>query len=103
MCSIIQHLEHINILYSKQHGFRKNHPCETQLLLSTEDLAKNLDERSETDLQTCDFSKAFDKVPHQRLISKLNYYGIQGKTLAWINSWLTERFQGVVMGGEAST
>ena len=87
----MQHLEHNNILYSKQHGFRKNHSCKTQLLLTVEDLAKNLDEGSEVDLQIFDFSKAFDKVPHQRLLSKLNYYGIQGKTLAWINSWLTER------------
>lgn len=70
--SIMQHLEHNNILYSKQHGFRKNHPCETQFLLTIEELAKNLDERSEIDLQIFDFCKAFDKVPHQRLLSKLN-------------------------------
>ena len=61
--SIEQHLEH-NTFYSKQHGFRKNHSCETQLLLTTEDQAKNLDE-SEIDLQIFDFSKAFDKVSHQ--------------------------------------
>ena len=82
---------------------RKNHSCETQLLLTIEDLAKNLDEGSEIDLQIFDFIKACDKVPHQRLLSKLNYYGIQGKTLAWINSWLTERFQRVVVDGEASS
>lgn len=100
----MQHLEHNNILYSKQHGFRKNHSCETQLLLTIEDLAKNLDEGSEVDLQIFDFSKAFDKVPHQRLLSKLNYYGIQGKTLAWIISWLTERsFQRVGVDSEGSS
>ena len=88
----MQYLEQSYILYSKQHGFRKNHSCETQLLLTIEDLAKNLDEGSEIDLQIFDFSNAFDKVPHQRFLSKLNHYGIQGKTLAWINSWLTERF-----------
>ena len=47
--------------------------------------------------------RPFDKVPHQRLLSKLNYYGIQGKTLAWINFWLTERIQRVVVDGEASS
>ena len=100
----MQHLEHNNILHSKQHGFRKNHSCETQLPLTVEDLAKNLDEGSEVDLQIFDFSKAFDKVPHQRLLSKLNYYGIQGKTLAWINSWLTERsFQRVGVDSEGSS
>ena len=80
--SIMQHLEHNNILYFKQTGFRKNHSCDTQLLLTIEDLAKNLDEGSEIDLQIFDFSKAFDKVPHQRLLSKLNHCEIQGKTLA---------------------
>ena len=48
--SIMQHLEHNNILYSKQHGFRRNHSCETQLLLTIEDLGKNLDEGYEVDL-----------------------------------------------------
>ena len=62
-----------------------------------------MDEGYEVDLQIFDFSEAFDKVPHQRLLSKLNYYGIQGKTLAWINFWLTERFQRVVVDGEASS
>ena len=92
--SIMQHLEHINILYANQHGFRKNYSCETQLPSTIEDLAKNLDDGAEIDLQIFDFSKAFDKVPHQRLLSKLRYHGIHTefkvKTLAWINSWLTE-------------
>ena len=83
----MQHLEHNNTLYANQHGFQKNNSCETQLLSTTEDLAKNLDNGAEIDLQFFDFSKAFNTVPHQRLISKLHYYGIQGKTLAWINVW----------------
>ena len=99
----MQHLEHKNILYASQHGFRKNHSCETQLLSTIEDLAKNLDDGADIDLQIFNFSKAFDKVPHQRLLSKLHYYGIQGKTLGWINSWLTERSQRVVVDGEASS
>ena len=99
--SIMQHLEDKNILNSNQHGF-KNHSCETQLVSTIKDLVKGLDNGSEIDLQIFDFRKAFDKVPHQILLSKLYHYGIQGKTLTWINSWLTERFQRVVMDGEAS-
>ena len=99
----MQHLEHNDILYANQHGFGKNHSCETQLLATIADLAKNLDDGAEIDVQIFNFSKAFDKVPHQRLLSKLHYYGIQGKTLAWINSWLTERSQRVVVDGEASS
>lgn len=48
--SIMQHLEHNNILYANQHGFQKNNSCETQLLSTTEDLAKNLDSGAEIDL-----------------------------------------------------
>ena len=49
-----------------------------------------------------DFSKAFDKVPHEHLILKLQYYGIRGNTLDWISSFLSNRTQRVVRGGFAS-
>jgi len=49
-----------------------------------------------------DFSKAFDKVSHNLLTSKLNYYGIQGKTNTWILNVLSNRTQAVLLEGEAS-
>ena len=49
-----------------------------------------------------DFAKAFDKVPHMRLMHKLDYYGIIGSTHKWITSWLSERSQKVVLDGQAS-
>ena len=49
-----------------------------------------------------DFAKAFDKVPHRRLLYKLGYYGIRGSTHMWISSWLSERSQKVVLDGQAS-
>ena len=49
-----------------------------------------------------DFAKAFDKVPHKRLLYKLRYYGIRGSTHKWIASWLSERYQKVVLDGQAS-
>ena len=48
------------------------------------------------DMIILDFSKAFDKFPHQHLISKLQFYGIKGSTIAWIKSWLTSRSQSVI-------
>ena len=48
------------------------------------------------------FAKAFDKVPHRRLVHKLEYYGIRGSTNKWINSWLSGRTQQVVLDGQAS-
>ena len=49
-----------------------------------------------------DFAKAFDKVPHRRLLHKLEYYGIRGSTHKWINSWLSVRTQQVVLDGQSS-
>jgi hypothetical protein len=60
--------------------------CETQLVISIQDLAtcKSLADGNQIDIILLDFSKAFDKVPHQRRIHKLNYYGIRDKNLNWI-------------------
>ena len=96
--NIMHHLEDNDILFANQHGFRKNHSCESQLILTVEDLAKNLDHGDQMDMIILDFSE----VPHQRLISKLQFYGIQGSTLTWIKSWLTSRSQSVVIDGECS-
>jgi hypothetical protein len=49
-----------------------------------------------------DFAKAFDKVPHQRLLKKLRAYGIQGKYLAWIENFFRNRKQGFVLGKAVS-
>ena len=57
---------------------------------------------TETDLFIMDFAKAFDKVPHRRLLHKLDYYGIRGPTHKWINLRLSGRFQQVVLDGQAS-
>ena len=100
---VMNHLENYDILIANQHGFRKNHSCETQLILTVEDLARNVDNGDQMDILIIDFSKAFDKVPHRRLLSKLQFYGIQGKTLAWIESWLTNRSQSVIVEGVCSS
>ena len=89
--NIMNHLEDNDILFANQLGFQKNNSCESQLILTVEDLAVNLDHGDQIDMIILDFSKAFDKVPHQRLISKLQFYGVQGSTLTWIKSWLTGR------------
>ena len=51
---------------------------------------------------TLDFSKAFDKVVHKRLLLKLEYYGILGLVLAWIKEWLIGKTQQVVLEGDHS-
>ncbi|KAL8616823.1 hypothetical protein ACOMHN_017860 [Nucella lapillus] len=100
---ITRHVEHNKIITDAQHGFRKRRSCETQLILTAHDLAAELSNKGQTDLILLDFSKAFDKVPHLRLLSKLELYGVRGKTKQWIESFLHERTQQVVVEGESST
>ncbi len=82
------HLDHHNILVHFQHGFRSKRSTETQLILTIDDLAKNLDVNRQMDMYILDFSKAFDKVLHKRLMAKLEYYGIRGQTRSWIEQWI---------------
>ena len=70
--------------------------------MTTEDLVQNYEEKVQTDLIVLDFSKAFDVVPHQRLLHKLDHYGIRGPTLLWIQNFLTTRTQKVVVDGSFS-
>ena len=100
--NIIKHLEQNNILSDYQHGFRKERSCESQLIITLQDLANGLNSGEQLDCILLDFSKAFDKVPHKRLINKCQYYGIQGNTLQWITSFLHGRTQQVVLEGEKS-
>jgi hypothetical protein len=59
--------------------------------------------RKQVDMMILDFSKAFDTVPHRRLLMKLDHYGIRDHTHEWIRQWLTTRKQTVVLDGEASS
>ena len=68
---LLNHLEANNILFDKQHGFRKKRSTDTQLLAFTQDILANLSGGRQTDVIIMDFAKAFDKVPHHRLIQKL--------------------------------
>ena len=75
--SIIQHLNSFrNVLIENQHGFRSQHSCVTQLISLLEDLSYSMDHHQQTDVILLDFAKAFDSVPHQRLLVKLRHYGI---------------------------
>ena len=89
-------------MYDLQHGFREKRSCEIQLIMLVEDLARNAGFGKQTDLILLDFSKAFDKVNHSKLIWKLHNYGIRSNVLSWIRAFLGDRTQGGVVGGEES-
>ena len=100
--SLTKHFNQNDILYDLQHGFRERRSCETQLLQLIDDLARNMTEGKQTDLILLDFSKAFNKVNHLKLLYKLQVHGVQGRTLGWIESFLLGRSQTVVLNGESS-
>ena len=89
-----------DLIYDLQHGFREKRSCETQLPTLVEDLARIANGGKQTDLVLLDFSKAFDKVNHSKLLWKLHQYGIRGNMLRWIRAFLGNRSQTVVLDGE---
>ena len=99
---IVEHMK-INKLFSEcQHGFRQHRSCVTQLLHMMEDLTRLIDDKQNVDMIYFDFKKAFDTVPHNRLLTKLEYYGITGNILSWIENFLSDRKQMVKVGSKFS-
>ena len=100
--AIMTYMEENKLFTVHQHGFRKRHSCVTQLIEVLEDWSKEIDKSNSIDNIYLDFQKAFDKVPHKRLLNKLKGYGIGGNLLSWIESFLTDRKQRVVLNGSES-
>ena len=93
--SIQTHMEELKLYSDCQHGFRSGRSCISQLLEVIEDFSKLIDEEIPFDVIYLDFKKAFDTVPHQRLIVKMKSYGIEGQLLNWTRSFLENRTQQV--------
>ena len=91
------------LINTSQHGFLKARSCLTNLLCFFEEITKWVDDGSPVDVIYLDFQKAFDKVPHQRLILKLKSHGMGNSIINWIEQWLTDRRQRVVEDGEVSS
>ena len=100
--NLTRHFDKHNILYDLQHVFWERRSCEAQLIELVEDLTRSLSQGKQTDLVLLDFSKAFDKVNHLKLLYKLQMHGVQVKVLSWIQSFLIGRSQGVVLESECS-
>jgi hypothetical protein len=90
------------VFFGKQHGFRSGRSCLTQLLHHFDVALESLTNNSDFDSIYLDYTKAFDKVDHKLLIRKLAFYGIHPKIIKWIESFLSDRKQAVVVDGHLS-
>ena len=97
-----EYLETNNIIHGSQHGFLKRRSCVTNLLTYMESLTCHVDAGTPVDVIYLDFSKAFDTVPHKRLIKKLESIKLNKNIIDWIKNWLSQRKQRVVIRGSSS-
>jgi len=97
--NIVRHITVHSLINASQHGFLSRRSCLTNLLEFLEYVTSALEQNKPVDVIYLDFQKAFDKVPHVRLLRKLEAHGIGGNILRWIGEWLTARQQRVVLNG----
>ena len=100
--ALYKHLIKNNLLSAKQFGFCQGRSCVTQLLTTINKWMKCIDDNKPVDAIYLDFAKAFDTVPHKRLIKKLEGYGVHDNVLKWIEDFLSDRTQYVSVNGERS-
>jgi len=81
------------IINRNQHGFISNHSTCTNLLECTQDWLATRNSSCTTDIIYIDFSRAFDSIVYNKLFNKLESYGINGKPLHWISSFVKNRYQ----------
>jgi len=89
-------------LYEGQHGFRPGYSCESQVIAVYQDIADSLGNGDKIDAIIVDFSKAFDVVPHGRLLTKIANSGVDSRVVVWIREFLLDRMQRVRVGGQLS-
>ena len=99
---ITKHLEVNALISQSQHGFTKSKSCLTNLLEFLETVTSEFEKGNAFDVIYLDFAKAFDTVPHDKLLAKMKSYGIEGELFKWFKNWLTGRKQCVVLNGESS-
>ena len=97
---MVEFLVKHKLINTSQHGFLRARSCLTNLLCFLEEITKWVDDGSPVVVVYLDFQKAFNKMPHQRLLLKLKAHGIGNDVINWIEKWLTHRRQRVIEDGE---
>lgn len=92
---LVQYFSDNNLFSNYQYGFIKGRSATLQLLNILDDWTSALDSGKQVEIIYTDFAKAFDKVPHQRMLVKLRGYGLDSKLISWIGDFLCFRTQRV--------
>jgi hypothetical protein len=100
---VMNHLLQNGLIKDSQHGFMPGKSCATNLVEFLDFVTEAVDRGDSVDIFYLDFAKAFDKVPRQRLLTKLRAKGVDDVTVNWIEEWLTGRTQRVSIQGELSS
>lgn len=94
---ITEHMKNNYLFSQQQFGFLAKRSTVLQLIKVLDIWTEIIDQGGSIDAIYMDFMKAFDKVPHKRLLHKIEKYGIQGNVLGWIKSFLSSRTQSVII------
>ena len=100
--TMVNHMAENDLLTNDQHGFWSRRSCTTQLLSVIETWTDQLEKGIDIDALYFDFSKAFDTVPHRRLLSKLESYKVLQQITDWVEAYLSNRKQRVLVNGTRS-
>ena len=100
---LMDHFNEKGLITNAQYGFRSGRSLNLQLLKVIDDFTRARDKHENVDVIYLDFKKAFDSVPHKRLIGVLRQYGVTGRTLNWITNFLSGRKQRVVINDSRSS
>ena len=100
---VLDHVKGNSLLCEEQHGFQSGRSTVTNLLEALNVWTEALMHGLPVDVIYLDYAKAFDTVPHERLLRQISSFGIKGKALHWIRSFLTGRHQQVRVNADTST